>query len=149
MRAVVQRVSRASVVVDQKVAGQIGPGLLVLVGVESGDGPADVEYLASKIGEARVFADDDGRMNRSVRDVGGAVLVVSQFTLLGDLRKGRRPAFDAAARPDAARSAYESLIDQLKKSGLPVEAGVFQADMRVELINEGPVTLLLDSRRLF
>ncbi|HEX5069914.1 MAG TPA: D-aminoacyl-tRNA deacylase [Vicinamibacterales bacterium] len=149
MRAVVQRVSRASVVVDERVVGRIGAGLLVLVGVESGDGPADIEYLASKIAEARVFPDEHGRMNRSVRDVGGAVLVVSQFTLLGDLRKGRRPAFDAAARPDTARASYESLITQMKTSGLPVEAGVFQADMRVELINEGPVTILLDSRRLF
>lgn len=149
MRAVVQRVSRASVVVDHQVVGQIGAGLVVLVGVESGDGQADIDYLASKIAEARVFPDDDGRMNRSVRDVGGAVLVVSQFTLLGDLRKGRRPAFDAAARPESARAAYETLIDQLKTSGLPVEAGIFQADMRVELSNEGPVTVLLDSRRLF
>ncbi len=149
MRAVVQRVSRASVVVDRQVVGQIGVGLLVLVGVESGDGPADVVYLASKIVEARVFSDADGRMNRSVRDVGGAVLVVSQFTLLGDLRKGRRPAFDAAERPESARAWYESLITHLKNSGVPVEAGVFQADMRVELINEGPVTVLLDSRRLF
>jgi D-tyrosyl-tRNA(Tyr) deacylase len=149
MRAVVQRVSRASVVVDDRVVGQIGRGLLVLVGVEAGDGPADVAYLTSKISEARVFPDESGRMNRSVQDVGGGVLVVSQFTLLGDLRKGRRPAFDAAARPDEARSAYESLLDHLKSTGLAIEAGVFQADMRVELINEGPVTLLLDSRRLF
>ena len=149
MRAVVQRVSRASVTVDQQVVGQIGTGLLVLVGVEAGDGPADIDYLASKIAEARVFPDEQGRMNRSVREAGGAVLVVSQFTLLGDLRKGRRPAFDAAARPEAARSAYESLIDRLKTSGLPVEAGIFQADMRVELINDGPVTVMLDSRRLF
>jgi D-tyrosyl-tRNA(Tyr) deacylase len=149
MRAVVQRVSRASVVVEERVVGQIGTGLLVLVAVESGDGPADVDYLTSKIAEARVFPDDNGRMNRSVRDINGAVLVVSQFTLLGDLRKGRRPAFDAAAPPESARPAYESLINQLKTSGLPVEAGIFQADMRVELINEGPVTVLLDSRRLF
>jgi D-tyrosyl-tRNA(Tyr) deacylase len=149
MRAVLQRVSQASVTVDDRVVGQIGRGLLVLVGVEQGDGPADVTYLASKIAEARVFPDDSGRMNRSVQEVGGSVLVVSQFTLLGDLRKGRRPAFDAAERPDTARATYESLINELKKFGLPIEAGVFQADMRVELINEGPVTVLLDSRRLF
>lgn len=149
MRAVLQRVSRASVLVDNEVVGQIGLGLIVLVGVEQGDGPADVTYLASKIADARVFADDNGRMNRSVQEVGGSVLVVSQFTLLGDLRKGRRPAFDAAERPEIARALYESLISQLKNVGIPIEAGVFQADMRVELINEGPVTVLLDSRRLF
>jgi len=149
MRAVLQRVSRASVTVHEQVVGEIGTGLVVLVGVEQGDGPADVTYLASKIADARVFPDDNGRMNRSVQEVGGRVLVVSQFTLLGDLRKGRRPAFDAAERPEAAREIYESLISQLKNMGIPIEAGVFQADMRVELINEGPVTVLLDSRRLF
>jgi len=149
MRAVLQRVSRASVTVNDEVVGAIGRGLLVFVGVEMGDGPADVAYLASKIADARVFPDDNGRMNRSVQEVGGSVLVVSQFTLLGDLRKGRRPAFDAAERPDTARETYESLISQLKNVGIPIEAGVFQADMRVELINEGPVTVLLDSRRLF
>jgi D-tyrosyl-tRNA(Tyr) deacylase len=149
MRAVLQRVDRASVRVGGAVAGQIGRGLLVFVGIETGDGPADVAYVASKITEARVFPDDGGRMNRSVRDAGGSVLVVSQFTLLGDLRKGRRPAFDAAMAPDAARAVYESLLTDIKNRGIPIEAGVFQADMQVELVNDGPVTVLIDSRRLF
>jgi D-tyrosyl-tRNA(Tyr) deacylase len=135
--------------VGGEAVAQIGRGLLVLVGVEAGDGPADVAYVASKVIEARVFPDDGGRMNRSVRDIGGAVLVVSQFTLLGDLRKGRRPAFDAAMAPGAARALYESLLTEMKNCGIPIEAGVFQADMQVELINDGPVTVLIDSRRLF
>jgi D-tyrosyl-tRNA(Tyr) deacylase len=149
MRAVIQRVDRASVRVGGAVAGQIGRGLLVFVGVEAGDGPADVAYVASKVIEARVFPDDRGRMNRSVQEAAGAVLVVSQFTLLGDLRKGRRPAFDAAMPPDAARALYESLLVDLKNRGIAIEAGVFQADMQVELVNDGPVTVLIDSRRLF
>jgi len=148
MRSVLQRVLRASVTVDGQVAGEIGPGLLALVGVAADDGPADIDYTASKIREVRIFPDDRGRMNRSVQDVGGSVLVVSQFTLLGDVRKGRRPGFDAAADPQTARAAYETLLAELRASGLTVEAGVFQAHMEVELVNDGPVTILLDSRRL-
>ena len=135
--------------VDGQVIGRIDRGLVVLVGVAAGDGPADIQYTASKIRDARIFADDEGRMNRSVADVGGALLLVSQFTLLGDLRKGRRPAFDAAARPEVARQAYEDLLAALRSMGLGVHAGQFQAHMRVELVNDGPVTVLLDSRRVF
>ena len=121
----------------------------MFVGIESGDGPADIAYVASKVTEARVFPDDGGRMNLSVRDISGAILVVSQFTLLGDLRNGRRPAFIAAMPPEAARPVYESFLADIKNRGIPIEAGVFQADMQVELINDGPVTVLIDSRRLF
>jgi D-tyrosyl-tRNA(Tyr) deacylase len=135
--------------VDDAIVGQIGPGLLVLVGVADGDGPADIEYTASKIRDLRIFGDDQGRMNRSVVDAGGAVLVVSQFTLLADVRRGRRPGFDAAASPDVARTMYESLLDQLRTFGLRVQAGVFQAHMLVDSVNDGPVTILLDSRRQF
>ena len=149
MRAVVQRVSRASVSVDGQRVGAIDIGLVVLVGIEPEDGPADIAYVASKVRELRVFADDGGRMNRSVQDAGGSLLVVSQFTLLGDVRKGRRPSFDGAARPEVAKPIYESLVAELRASGLTVETGVFQADMQVELTNDGPVTVLLDSRRLF
>jgi D-aminoacyl-tRNA deacylase len=149
MRSVVQRVSRASVSVDGAVTGRIAQGLLVLVGVAEGDGPADIDYTASKIRDLRIFSDAEGRMNRSVIEAGGAVLVVSQFTLLGDVRRGRRPGFDQAAAPDAARATYEALVATLHGFGLPVATGVFQAHMAVELVNDGPVTILLDSRRLF
>lgn len=149
MRAVVQRVTRASVTVDAEVVGRIGPGLLVLVGVAAGDGPADIEYTASKVSEMRIFADEQGRMNRSVMDIRGDVLLVSQFTLLGDLRKGRRPAFDGAEAPEKASDVYEALIARLRKIGLRVETGRFRADMQVDLLNDGPVTTLLDSRRTF
>jgi D-tyrosyl-tRNA(Tyr) deacylase len=149
MRCVLQRVSRASVSVEGEEVGAIAVGLVALVGVAAGDGQADLDYLASKIRDVRVFPDDEGRMNRSVVDAGGAVLVVSQFTLLGDVRKGRRPAFDAAAPPDAAKHLYEALIDRLRASGLTVASGRFQAHMDVELVNDGPVTVLLDSRRTF
>ena len=149
MRAVVQRVSRASVTVEGRVVGQIGAGLLALVGVADGDTPADLEYTASKIREMRIFPDADGRMNRSVVDSGGAVLVVSQFTLMGDVRNGRRPGFTGAAAPDVARRVYEDLVARLRSEGLPVETGVFQAHMHVELVNDGPVTILIDSRRAF
>jgi len=145
----VQRVSSASVTVDGAVVGKIGAGLLVFVGVAPDDGQADLDYTASKIREMRIFGDEQGRMNRSVVDAGGSVLVVSQFTLMGDVRKGRRPAFDAAAAPDVARSWYENLVSRLKSEGLPVETGVFQAHMDVSLVNDGPVSILLDSRRLF
>ena len=148
MRSLAQRVSSAAVAVAGETVGRIGPGLLVFVGVADGDGPADVEYTATKIREMRVFGDAEGRMNRSVVETGGAILVVSQFTLLGDLRKGRRPAFDAAAAPEVARTCYEELVTHLRVQGLQVETGVFQAHMDVTLVNDGPVSLLLDSRRL-
>lgn len=127
------------------MVGRIGYGLLVLVGVAAADGPTDVEYIAGKIRDLRIFADDHGKMNRSVVDIGGAVLVVSQFTLLGDCRKGRRPSFAAAAPPPVARALYEDLVQALRASGLPVETGEFQAMMEVGSVNDGPVTLLLDS----
>jgi D-tyrosyl-tRNA(Tyr) deacylase len=149
MRSVIQRVSRAAVTVDDHVVGAIGPGLVVFVGVAAGDEAADIDYTASKIRELRIFGDDQGRMNRSVVDAGGGVLVVSQFTLLADVRRGRRPGFDAAAAPDVAKAAYEDLVVRLRDAGLRVETGVFQAHMHVDLVNDGPVTILLDSRRLF
>ena len=149
MRAVVQRVRRASVTVAGSVSGEIAAGLLVFVGVASDDGPADVEYLVNKTRELRIFPDDHGRMNRSVVESGGAVLVVSQFTLHGDCRKGRRPSFDGAAPGTMAKALYEAVVRGLRDSGLQVSTGVFQADMDVELVNDGPVTLLLDSRKTF
>ena len=149
MRAVVQRVSSASVAVDGLVVGAIETGLLVFVGVADDDGPADIDYVASKVTGLRVFHDDDGRMNRSVSEVGGSLLVVSQFTLLGDVRRGRRPAFDGAAPPSTARVLYDALLSRLLASGLTVMSGQFQADMKVSLVNDGPVTILLDSRRTF
>ena len=149
MRAVVQRVSRAKVLVGQAVVGEIGPGLLVLVGVANEDGPHDVQYIAEKVRGLRVFPDEAGRMNRSVVETGGAILVVSQFTLQADCRKGRRPSFDGAAPPALAQALYEDVVRTLKESGVRVETGVFQADMQVELINDGPVTILLDSAKNF
>ena len=152
MRAVVQRVSSASVVVGSRTVGQIGAGLMVLVGVERDDGPADVSYLAAKVRDLRIFEDpgDSTRhLNRSVRDAGGSVLVVSQFTLAGDCRKGRRPSFDEAAPPAVARALYEDVVRQLRSAGLTVATGEFQAMMQVSLVNDGPVTLLLDSRKRF
>lgn len=149
MRLVVQRVSRAAVTVDGRLIAGIGPGLVALVAVAKGDGPADVEYAASKLIGLRVFGDDKGKMNRSVEDVQGALLLVSQFTLMGDVRHGRRPAFDDAAFPADARVWYDHLVTRLRASGLPVATGEFQAHMSLELVNDGPVTLLLDSRRLF
>ena len=149
MRAVVQRVRRARVTVAGETAGEIGPGLLLFVGVANGDGPADVEYIAAKARDLRIFPDDDGRMNRSVVDRGGSVLVVSQFTLQADCRKGRRPSFDGAASGPLARSLYEAVVDRLRADGLQVATGVFQAHMEVELVNDGPVTMLLDSRKEF
>lgn len=147
MRTVIQRVTRASVSVDGSVVGEIGAGLLVFVGVADGDEAADIDYTASKIRDLRIFGDDRGRMNRSVVEVSGGVLVISQFTLLADVRRGRRPGFDGAAAPDAARAAYEQLIARLRESGLTVATGVFQAHMQIDLVNDGPVTILLDSKR--
>jgi D-tyrosyl-tRNA(Tyr) deacylase len=154
MRAVIQRVTRARVTVGDRVTGEIGPGLLVFVGVHEGDTPADLDYIESKIRDVRIFDDDGGedgrtRMNRSVVDVGGSVLLVSQFTLAGDVRRGRRPSFDKAAAPETARAMYEELVDRLRSSGLTVATGEFQAMMQVELINDGPVTILVDSHRIF
>jgi D-tyrosyl-tRNA(Tyr) deacylase len=149
VRAVLQRVTSARVTVGERLVGEIGHGLLALVGVEAGDGPADIEWTADKIRDLRLFADDQGRMNRSLADARGAVLLVSQFTLLGDCRKGRRPSFDQAAAPEDARRMYGSLADALRQRGLPVETGEFQALMQVSLTNDGPVTLIVDSRRRF
>lgn len=149
MRAVVQRVSRASVKVGNELAGEIGLGLLVLLGVAGEDTEADADYLAEKIAGLRIFEDDAGKMNLSVRDVGGAVLAVSQFTLFGDVRRGKRPSFDAAARPERARELYEYFVGQVRGLGLRCETGRFQEMMEVELINSGPVTILVDSKKGF
>ncbi len=149
MRAVVQRVSRARVEVDGRTTGEIGEGLLVLVGVAKTDAEADAAQLAEKIAGLRLFNDDNGKMNRSVEEVGGAVLVVSQFTLHGDCRKGRRPSFDRAAPAAQAQALYEKFLHVLRHRGLQVETGVFQAMMEVELVNAGPVTLLVDTDRSF
>ena len=149
MRAVVQRVSRASVTVEGKVVGQIGPGLLVLLGVARDDSEDDVVYLAEKICGLRIFEDDDGKMNRSVAEVHGSVLAVSQFTLYGDVRRGKRPSFDAAAPPESARRLYELFVAQVRAAGLSCETGQFQEMMEVELVNDGPVTILLDSKKNF
>ncbi|MFZ0761654.1 MAG: D-aminoacyl-tRNA deacylase [Candidatus Sulfotelmatobacter sp.] len=149
MRAVVQRVIRAQVTVNGEVTGQIGLGLLVLLGVGRDDTEADAIYLANKIAGLRVFEDDRGKMNRSLQEVGGGVLAVSQFTLYGDLRRGKRPSFDAAAPPDKARQLYEFFVAQIRSAGLPCEIGRFQEMMKVELVNQGPVTILLDSGKAF
>ena len=146
MRAVVQRVKSAEVRIDGRVSGKIGKGLLVFVGVGQGDGDTDLSYMASKIPELRIFEDASGKFNLSLRDVGGEVLIVSQFTLYGDCRRGRRPSFTDAAEPAAAKNLYEELISKMKGQGIPVQTGEFQARMEVDLINDGPVTLLLDSR---
>ena len=147
MRAVVQRVSEASVSVDGKVAGSIGPGLCVLVGVAQGDTAQDAEWLAAKAVELRIFEDAAGKMNRSLLDTGGEMLAVSQFTLLGDAQKGRRPAFTAAARPEEAQPLYQRFCALCRERGVRLAEGVFRATMQVRLVNEGPVTLLLDSRK--
>lgn len=147
MRAVVQRVTFAGVRVDDRIVGEIGRGLLVFAGVEKGDDRNDIAYIAGKVRDLRIFDDAAGKMNLSVEEVGGAVLVISQFTLCGDSRKGRRPSFDAAESPAEARPLYESLIAALRALNLKVETGEFQAHMHVQLTNDGPVTMLLDSRR--
>lgn len=147
MKAVLQRVTRASVEVDGRIVGRIGAGLLVLLGVAKGDEERDLLYLVEKLHTLRIFADDQGKMNRSLVEVGGEVLLVSQFTLLGDTTKGRRPGFDRAAAPDEARTWYEQAVTRLRAVAVKVETGVFGAHMQVELLNDGPVTFLLDSRR--
>lgn len=149
MRAVIQRVEQASVSVEGEIKGQVGAGFLVLIGVEEGDGEADFKYIADKVPNLRVFEDDQGKMNRSLLDVDGEVLAVSQFTLLGDARGGRRPSFIAAARPETANPMYERLVAHWRTQGIRVETGVFGAHMKVSLVNDGPVTILLDSRRQF
>ena len=149
MRAVIQRVERASVSVEGEIRGQIGAGFLVLIGVEEGDGDADFRYIADKVPNLRVFEDEQGKMNRSLLDVGGELLAVSQFTLLGDARGGRRPSFITAARPETADPMYERLVADWRARGIRVETGVFGAHMKVSLVNDGPVTILLDSRRRF
>jgi D-tyrosyl-tRNA(Tyr) deacylase len=149
MRAVVQRVSRAKVVVRERISGEIGMGLLVLLGVGHEDSETDATYLAEKIAGLRVFEDADGKMNRSVLEVGGGVLAVSQFTLYGDVRRGKRPSFDAAAPPEHARRLYGLFVERIRAAGLRCETGCFQEMMQVELVNEGPVTILLDSGKAF
>ena len=148
MRAVIQRVERASVSVEGEIRGQIGAGFLVLIGVEEGDGDADFRYIAEKVPNLRVFEDEQGKMNRSLLDVGGELLAVSQFTLLGDARGGRRPSFITAARPETADPMYERLVADWRARGIRVETGVFGAHMKVSLVNDGPVTLILDTEQL-
>ena len=146
MRTVIQRVRSAQVCVDGRVTGKIGKGLLVLLGVGKGDGENDLSFLTSKIPELRIFEDASGKLNLSVKEIGGEMLVVSQFTLYGDCRKGRRPSFTEAEEPTIARSLYEQFISKLREQNIPVQTGEFQAKMEVHLINDGPVTLLLDSK---
>ena len=149
MRLVIQRVLESSVRVDGEIVGSIGRGFMVLCGVEDGDTQDDLRYCIDKTVNLRIFEDDAGKMNRSILDVGGAVLAVSQFTLHGDARHGRRPSFIKAARPELAVPMYDAYCQGLRDAGIHVETGVFQADMKVSLINDGPVTMLIDSRRLF
>lgn len=149
MRAVVQRVLSARVDVAGEVVGEIGPGLLVFLGISVDDTPDDVVYMADKIFGLRIFEDDAGKMNLSIEQSAGSLLVVSQFTLYGDCRKGRRPSFIEAARPEIAQPLYQSFLAELRGRGRPVETGVFQAEMAVSLVNDGPITLLLDSRKQF
>jgi D-tyrosyl-tRNA(Tyr) deacylase len=149
MRAVIQRVSRAKVTVAGEVTGEIGMGLLVLLGVGQQDAESGADYLADKTAGLRIFEDDAGKMNRSVVDVGGAVLVASQFTLYGDVRKGKRPSFDDAARPERARALYARFVERIRAAGLRCETGRFQEMMQVELVNDGPVTILVDSEKKF
>lgn len=149
MRAVVQRVSKASVTVESEVVGAIDRGFLILLGVADDDTQDDVIWMGAKIAGLRVFEDEDGKMNLDVKQIAGSILLVSQFTLLGDCRKGRRPSFVAAARPEMADSLYQSLVAEMRGLGLDVETGKFQTHMDVELVNDGPVTLLLDSRKTF
>jgi D-tyrosyl-tRNA(Tyr) deacylase len=149
VRTVIQRVTSARVIIDAQEYSRIGLGLLVLVGVEKDDTDADGEMLARRIVELRIFEDDAGKMNRSIAEAGGQILAVSQFTLLGDCRRGRRPSFDPAAPPDIARELYRKFVDQIAGLGIPVATGVFQATMDIELMNQGPVTFILDSRKRF
>ena len=149
MRAVVQRVGRATVKVGDEITGEIGKGLLVLLGVGQGDNESDADYLAEKVAGLRIFEDEAGKMNLSVGEIGGVVLAVSQFTLFGDVRRGKRPSFDAAARPERARQLYDAFVERIRARALRCETGRFQEMMQVELVNNGPVTILLDSKKLF
>ena len=149
MRAVVQRVAKSRVTVDDRVSGEIGKGLMILIGVEDGDTEKDASYIASKTAGLRIFEDENYKRNLSVKDVGGDILAVSQFTLLGDVRKGKRPSFSSAARPEEADRLYQKVIEELRQDGLRVEEGVFQTHMMVDILNDGPVTILLDSRKNF
>ena len=144
MKAVIQRVTSASVTVEGQTAGQIGPGIMVLLGVEKGDAEAQADWLVEKIINLRIFSDDAGKMNLSLTDINGGLLVVSQFTLAGNCTKGRRPSFDTAAPPDEGKRLYEYFVNAAKQTGLPVETGIFQADMQVALVNDGPVTFILE-----
>lgn len=149
MRAVVQRVSRGRVTVAGEVVGEIGQGYVVLLGVAREDDAAAADYMADKIAGLRVFEDDEGKMNRSIQEAGGAILAVSQFTLYGDVRRGRRPGFDRAGRPEQAEPLYERFVERLRALGIRVETGRFQTHMEVELVNDGPVTILVDSEKMF
>lgn len=149
MRAVIQRVSEASVAISSEIVGEIRDGVLVLLGVARGDTSADADYLAEKITNLRIFADGEGKMNRSLLETGGEMLVVSQFTLYGDARRGRRPSYSDAAEPEKANELYEYFVERVRSFGIKTETGIFQAMMRVGLINEGPVTILLDSQKQF
>ncbi|MBR6529762.1 MAG: D-tyrosyl-tRNA(Tyr) deacylase [Firmicutes bacterium] len=149
MRAVVQRVKEADVTVDNNITGSINKGLMVLLGVEEGDTEADALYMADKITGLRIFEDEEGKMNLSIKDVGGDILAVSQFTLLGDVRKGKRPSFSKAARPDEANRLYRHFIDLVEERDVKTQEGIFQAEMLVRIYNDGPVTILLDSKKLF
>lgn len=149
MRAVVQRVLESSVSVEGEVVGAIGKGIMILLGVEEGDTEKDAQYIADKVMGLRIFEDEEGKMNHSLQEVEGELLAVSQFTLLGDARKGRRPSYSNAARPEEANRLYEYFVEKVSATGTKVEKGVFQADMKVSLINDGPVTILLDSQKVF
>lgn len=149
MRAVVQRVIEADVTVEERITGSIGKGLMVLLGVEDGDDEADAIYMADKITGLRIFEDEQGKMNLSIKDVGGKILAVSQFTLLGDVRKGKRPSFTKAARPDEANKLYRRFISLVNERNIETQEGIFQAEMLVKIYNDGPVTILLDSKKLF
>lgn len=149
MRAVIQRVSEASVEISNEVVGEVGAGILVLLAVARDDTRDDADYLAKKITNLRIFADDEGKMNRSLLETSGAMLVVSQFTLYGDVRRGRRPSYSDAAEPEKANELYEYFVERVRSLGVRVETGVFQATMKVSLVNDGPVTILLDSRKVF
>ena len=149
MRLVIQRVLESSVRVDGNVVGSIGPGFMVLCGVEDGDAAEDVSYCIDKTVNLRIFEDEAGKMNRSILEAGGEILAISQFTLHGDVRHGRRPSFIKAARPETAVPLYDAYCDGLREAGIHVETGIFQTDMKVSLVNDGPVTLLVDSRKVF
>ncbi|AZI41081.1 MULTISPECIES: D-aminoacyl-tRNA deacylase [Epilithonimonas] len=146
MRVVIQRVSEASVKVDNQIVGEIGKGLMLLIGVDESDENSDADWLVKKILDVRVFSDDEGKMNHSVKDINGEILCISQFTLISDYKKGNRPSYIKAARPDKAIPLFEYFKDEMKKSGLKTESGIFGADMKVSLINDGPVTLVFDSK---